>query len=119
MSLSREEIFRANRKSELVDMPEWGGSVRIAEMSIGDTNALRDSDDSHSYAARLLQRALVDDDLKPLFSSDDLDRLEELPTSAIKRLLAAITKLNAFGKERAADLEKNSEPSPPDASSLN
>ena len=115
--LTREEILAAkDLREEIVDVPEWGGTVRIVTM----TGAERDSFDAllaekrvgDSVDIRGIRPYLVlltahGENGERLFTEKDLPALEAKSGIVIERLAKAARKVNALTdaelEERKAD----------------
>jgi hypothetical protein len=116
--LTREQILAADDlKSEEVDVPEWGGSVKVIVM----TGVARDSfqeqmaagDKSISYFQNcLLVATLVDGDDAPLFAAADMDALRLKSAAVVTRVANVAERLNGFGAKVVEDAEKNSKAAP-------
>jgi hypothetical protein len=116
--LTREQILAADDlKSEDVDVPEWGGSVRVIMM----TGAARDtfqesmsvSDKSISYFHNsLLVATVVGEDGASLFTAADMDALRTKSAAAVTRVATVAERLNGFGVKAVEIAEKNSEAAP-------
>lgn len=65
--------------------------------------------DLDNVRARLLQRVLIGDDGKPLFSKDQVIRLGMKSAAVIDRLWAIARKLNGLSEDDVAELVGNSE----------
>jgi len=105
--LSREDILKAeDRRIEVVEVPEWGGSVRVRSM----TGAERDQFEGEvldirrggvelkraNFRARLVVRTVVGDDDKPMFSPGDLEALGAKSAAALDRVIAIAMRLNGL-----------------------
>ena len=105
--LSREDILKAeDRRIEVVEVPEWGGSVRVRSM----TGAERDQFEGEvldirrggvelkraNFRARLVVRTVVGDDDKPMFSPGDLEALGAKSAAALDRVIAVAMRLNGL-----------------------
>ena len=123
--LTRAAILEtADREFADVEVPEWGGSVRVAMMSAAQRDAwedyLRSSPAGEIPAntrAFLVVMTAVDEALNPLFTADDAEALGSKSADAVERVALAASKLNKIGKQEIADAEKNSSSAPRDASS--
>lgn len=115
--LSRDQILSAPDLATIdVDVPEWGGTVRLKTM----TGAERDAFENEivqqkksgtrvnllNVRARLLSRVIVDEHGAPLFSRHDIEALGQKSSRALDRLADAAGKLNAINDE---DLEELAE----------
>lgn len=115
MLLSKQQIDNADdRKYEDVAVPEWGGSVRIAEMS----GAARDSyeaslitisngetkQDLSNIRAKLVSACLVDEDFKPIYSADELGNKSG---KVLDKLFAIADRINAVTQDQVDTAAKN------------
>ena len=118
MPLTRDSILSANdRKTWTVEVPEWGGSVCVRQLSGSD----RDRIEQHVAKARRPDgtvgdlaglRALVvalaacDESGARLFAVDDVAALNEKSAAALDRVFDAAAGLNrmfSHGMEEARD----------------
>ena len=128
--LTKEQILAADRK-RTIDVPvkEWGGSVRLQELSASD----RDMWESESFVmasdgqdarfnpkharARLVVRCIVGSDGARMFSDDEVASVGSLSASTVQKLFNAARKLNAISEADIKELEGNSDGGPSDAGS--
>lgn len=110
-------------KTEDIDVPEWGGSVRVRVLSAADVlgfwDACRDAQGNlvrDRVQPALLVRALVGEDGQPLFADADIGQLMAKSAAAITRVFEAAQRLNGLGGE-AEEITKNSGAAPSGASS--
>ena len=101
-------------KSIEVEVPEWGGFVRLKEMSGSRVQQFWEScrDDKGQIIRtvvqpNLLKCSLVDAQDLPLFNDDDISVLMGKNAAVLMRLFDAAQKLNGMGAPEAA--VKNSE----------
>lgn len=91
-------------KTEDVAVPEWGGTVRVQEMTgtqrdaygrsmIGPDGKANFSDST----ARLVAASVVGDDGKPLFTTEDVVLLGQSGASALGRVYEAAVRVNGMG----------------------
>ena len=117
--LTKGDILASRLKSEVVEVPEWGGSVRVRELSA----AQRDSWDStfrfdaegnatteslRNMRARMCAISIVDESDMPIFSPVEADQLGQLSGVALHRVYAVCRRLNGMDDSTA----KNSEATP-------
>lgn len=117
--LTKSDILASRLKSEVVDVPEWGGSVRVRELSA----VQRDSWDSafrfdaegnatveslRNMRARMCAMSVVDENDMPVFSPTETEQLGQLSGVALHRVYAVCRRLN--GMDESAS--KNSEATP-------
>jgi hypothetical protein len=118
--LTRDQILAAtDLPTETVNVPEWGGDVRLRSMTGEDRDRwesawidyrkqMGDQEDMGHFRAHLLSHVIVDDAGNPLFSESDIARLARLSGKAIVRVSRAAMRMNGIGGEAEAGLEKNS-----------
>ncbi|MGI5347044.1 hypothetical protein ACQEU8_02475 [Streptomyces sp. CA-250714] len=121
MYLSAEQILNADSFTvEEVEIPEWGGVVRVRGMSGTDRdrfeaqmlNAKMDGVDKEKglerYRARLAAACIVDETGKRLFRSDaEVKRLGEQPAQALSRVADVAARLSGLTDEDKAELTGN------------
>ncbi len=112
--LNRDQILgAADRRHVEVDVPEWGGRVRLIEM----TAAQRDAYHSQMYKAKeagevmhvraaYLCRCIVDEKNQPMFAASDIEDLGAKSHQVLDRIFDAATKLNEHTEEAQAELPK-------------
>lgn len=116
--LNRDQIrAAADVAQEVVDVPEWGGSVTVIGMDGRARDAysltLQSGDKSISfYQASLIVATCVGDDAKSLFSPDDIEWLRSKSASALSRVSRVAERLNGFGEAAVENAAKNSEAAP-------
>ncbi|TAA25392.1 hypothetical protein [Pseudoxanthomonas winnipegensis] len=112
--LSKGQILAANdRKTEDMEVKEWGGTVRISTMSASD----RDKWEQDTYGgekpkvedfrARFVSLCLVDEAGARLFSDKEVAQLGAKSVAALDRVFRAAQKLNALGETAVEDAAKN------------
>ncbi len=111
MTLGKAEILAADDiKTEVVDVPEWGGSVRVRLLSVGEFSrfeALTKGKDSAAILATLVGLSVIDDEGKPLFDDADIDKLATKSAAALLRIADAAKRLNNLTDDDVEMLEKN------------
>jgi len=107
--LTRAAIFAAeDLKSEIVGVPEWGGAVKVQEMSgalrIRWENAVAGlgADAGLKILGALVVCSVVDESGEPLFTDADIDALGKKSAAALTRVYNAATKVSGL---RPADLD--------------
>lgn len=105
--LGRDDILRlSDRKTEILEVPEWGGSVRIRELDAWQQSqyeqALIATEEGEDGKVRLVSRTegarvrlaafgIVDDDGRPLFTEEEL---RGRSARAIRRIAEAVKRLS-------------------------
>lgn len=104
--LTREQILTADdRPSEIVQVPEWGGEVKVTTMSGTQRDAfersLNDNGkvDTSNARAKFAAAVLVDEPGNALFSADDISALGAKSAAALDRVMAAAQRLNKLSTE--------------------
>ena len=127
--LGRDAILDADdRKYEVVDCPEWGGKVRVwnltgaqrdaYEESIVKTNGSSRQINLANARAKMVVLAVVDGDGRPVFTSDDVRALGRKSAAPIERIFDAARSLSGMSEEDVEKLAENfgSDPSDGDTS---
>ena len=118
MVLSKSAILEA---SDLpftdVDVPEWGGTVRIRTMTARERDdyeaSIYDMDGKtvkvkrEDFRAKLLARCLIDEDGKRLFTTKDIPQLSGKSAKPVQALFEVAQELNGLSADAQDELEKN------------
>jgi hypothetical protein len=119
--LGRDAILAAQDvTSELVDVPEWGGSVCVKAMTgeqrdAFETSILKDKADPTKgvsfvdLRARFVARVCVDDKGVRLFTDEDVKSLSRKSAKALDRVYDVGARLAGMRKEDAERLAGNSD----------
>ena len=112
--LSKEAILSADdRKTVDVEVPEWGGTVRVGTMSASERDRWEaetyggDKPNTLDFRARFVALCLVDEQGNRLFTGADVAELSKKSAAALHRVFKAAQELNALTDEEAETLEKN------------
>jgi hypothetical protein len=113
--LSREQILGADdRKREVVEVPEWGGSVTVMSMSGTAKDAFEASivrengvTDLTNMRARLVAACVVDEQGIPLFSQADIVALGNKDAAPLSRIATVAQRLNRLGDAQLEELKGN------------
>ena len=128
MTLTRDQILEAvDVTTSTVEVPEWGGSVKVRNMTGADRDAFEASlittapdgtrkMNMSNVKTKLLAMTIVGDDGNLLFSVDDMDRLALKSAGAIDRVYVAAQALNIIGAKAEDDAAKNSTAGPSESS---
>lgn len=127
MLLTREEILGANDlPTEDVDVPEWGGTVRIKTLTGQERDAFEASviimkqikdgrrtrtetqPDLKNLRAKLVAQSIVGPDGQLLFTDADVLALGQKSAAALDRVYEASSRLSRITDADLEDLEKNS-----------
>lgn len=120
--LSKEQISAADdRKWEDVDVPEWGGTVRVLGMSGTDRNAYQSSlvvlgpngsvqrMNMTDQLAKLCAKCLVGEDFERLFTDKEVAALGRKNGAVLERVGQVAQRLSGLRKEDVEAKAGNSE----------
>lgn len=121
--LTKSAILSADDlKTEDVEVPEWGGTVRVRAFSGCERDAFEASlvrgdgkdrkVDLTNMRARLVALTVVDETGQKLFTHDDVDLLGSKSGAALDRVFAVAQKLNGLSGADVEELTKNSSGAP-------
>lgn len=127
--LGRDVILAApDLATEDVEVPEWGGTVRLRmltgkERDAFEASCLRDRHDgtkefdSRNMRAKLVALTLIDENGGRLFSEEDVNALGKKSAKALSRIFDHAASLNGIGPEDAKKLAGESDGQGGDSSS--
>lgn len=108
-------------KKELVEVPEWGGSVYVRNMTAkerddfdaslraeAETSPAGNKGEGDNLRARLAAATCCDEAGKLLFTLADVELLGQKSASALNRLFQVALRLNPSGNAAVEDAKKNS-----------
>jgi len=129
--LSRDQILAVqDLKHEDVDVPEWGGTVRVQELTADQRDAVEASMTEitmtdggfaakitpdkviATFRARLAAYSIVDEAGKRLFTDADMVALGAKSSAALQRVYNVAIRLSAFSKSDVEELVGKSEAAP-------
>lgn len=113
--LSRDAILKADDlKYEDVEVPEWGGTVRIQALSGAERDKLEASvveqkgnkvkQNLTNFRAKLVAAAAVDEKGNQLFSEKDIHLLSAKNAGALDRVAAVASRLAGMSPEDVEEL---------------
>lgn len=114
-TLTRESILEADDvPAEDVEVPEWGGSVRVQAMTGAERDKFEASmvgkgnkPDLNNFRAKLAAACIVDDDGNRLFSESDVKGLGKKSAAALDRVANAAQRISALSAEDVDELQGN------------
>jgi hypothetical protein len=120
MLLSKSQILAANDlPTQDVDVPEWGGTVRVRGMTgkerdafIGSINTGKGKPNVDAIQARLLSIALVNEDGTRMFSDAEMDALQDKFSGALDEVFLVAQKLSRLTPASADELGNGSSGTP-------
>jgi len=116
--LSKEQILKAeDLKSEIVEVPEWGGDVKVRmmtgverdnfEASIFDAKGKDSKINLKNLRAKLIVLTVIGDDGKKIFTEADIENVGEKSAKALDRVFAVAQRINGIGQKEVEELTKN------------
>jgi hypothetical protein len=127
--LTRDEILgRPDTQEEQIDVPEWGGEVRVRgltgkerdafEASLVSTNGRPDDMNMENIRAKLVILSVVSSDGSHVFRwPADVELVGDRCAAALDRIFAVAQRLSGIRRRELEEMVKNSEPGPADDSS--
>jgi hypothetical protein len=118
--LSKEQILAADdKKTEAVQVPEWGGEVLVKGLTGKERDLYEDSilaQDTKgnirtklaNARAKLVVRAAVDSKGHQLFEDDDIERLGNKSAKALNRVYEKAAEMSGLKDEDLEELVGNS-----------
>jgi len=101
--LSKEDILNQPLATEDVDVPEWGGIVRVRELTAKERlelgRSFRQSDEAGqlaTYTSLAVGMALVDETGDRLFDNEEMNKLLESSGVVINRLYDVVSRLSGL-----------------------
>lgn len=97
--LTRDQILSAPLRTEDVEVPEWGGSVTIQELTVDQQQLIaagvKGKADAESRANRL---TFLEGVIEPAFKPADYEALTKRGAAAMQRVVGAILVLSGMTK---------------------
>jgi enoyl reductase-like protein len=125
--LSRDEILGADdHKYEDVDVPEWGGAVRVRSMTASVRDRIEESflDKKRgsmgaldNMRAKVVAASVVDEHGKLLFTEADVKALGRKSSAPVNRVFSAAQRVSRMSDKDVEETVKNSESGQPEDSS--
>lgn len=120
MALSRDQILEAkDLETREVDCPEWGGSVLVRALSGTDRDAYEASlvqirgkqqvPNLANIRAKLVARAVVDEDGNRLFTDADIKALGQKSAAALGRVFTVAAEMSGLDDKDIEEIEGNSD----------
>lgn len=125
--LTREQILEIQDiQTETVEVPEWGGFVKVQGMTGTDRDAFEAaivkqkgkgfSINMLNVRAKLVAASLVNGDGQRIFTDKDVTALGKKSAAALDRVFSIAQELSGISTEDVEELAKNLESVPSDAS---
>ena len=120
--LSRDDILNAAIKTAEVDVPEWGGRVKVRELSAHEVTTLGigmvtdDGKVDRSQVPDMMTQAVVlgaiDEDGKRLFTEQDVELLKGKSFDPIQRIAKAVLDMSGVSRSGQASDDGDGSPNP-------
>lgn len=118
MLLTREQILQFDDANyEEVQVPEWGGSVRVKAMngterdafeaSLFETRGKQQVMKMDNIRAKLVARTVVDENGQPIFGVGDIEALGKKSAAALDRVFTVSQRLSKITDTDIEELTKN------------
>lgn len=114
MALTKDQILAADDLGLLeVSVPEWGGSVFIRVMSVGERDAYENdwmvnkTSGVENFRAKFVQKVLCNERGELLFSKAEIDQLAKKSAKVMSTLWEAAMKHNRLSESDVEELAKN------------
>lgn len=108
--LTRDAILAADdRRFTEVNVPEWGGAVRICGMNAAQLLEYHEvqARGGSEHVGWLLAACVVDDSGQPVFTAEDADALRHKSPAAVLRVFNAAAALNSITTKDAEEQRGN------------
>lgn len=116
--LSRDQILQADDLThEDVEVPEWGGTVRVRTLTGSERDAFEQSVitrrgkqvdmNLENLRAKLAALTIVDEDGERLFSEADVQALAQKSAAALSRVFTVAQRLNGLTDGDVEELTEN------------
>jgi hypothetical protein len=117
MLLTKDQILQADdTQYRDVDVPEWGGSVRLRAISGADRDQYemamarareKGNLDKANFRAVLLSRSICDEGLKPIFQPRDIHELGKKNARILDKLFDVAAELAGIREADKEEAEEN------------
>lgn len=106
--LSREAILaKQDILTKDVEVPEWGGTVRVRSMTVAERNEFAKKDNDLGLSVWLVALLSIDEKGVRLFRDEDVEALQKKNPVPFDRVLHTALSLNGVTKEKIDEAEKN------------
>lgn len=129
MKLTRENFLEYTPKLKEVQVTELGGTVWIRSLTAAEQSKMVDignkfekasgQDRMRNIVLRVIQWAVVDENGKPIFISDDIPAMMNKPAWIWMELQDEILAYSGMTKEAREELRKNLQSDPTESQDLN
>jgi len=123
--LSKDQILSADdRRYEVVEVPEWGGEVRLRSLTGRERDAFEASfqdtkggkgkgSNLDNFRARLVAKCAVDESGKLLFANkSEVDQLGNKSVAALQRLFDKCNEMNGISEQDVEEMTEDFDEAP-------
>jgi len=119
--LTKEQILSAqDLEYQDVDVAEWGGNIRLWQLTVGDRDAFEESISKltasgkaeiirENFRSKLVARCLGDEQGNRLFSDKEIAQLARKSAKVVDKLFMKCQEINGMSEEDEERFVKNSE----------
>ena len=107
--LTREQVLGARVQEKVIEVPQWGGSVRIRELTKQKELLLRSvarTADGQRDEAEFEKQLFLQSVVEPQFTGEDYELLKQQAAAPLNLIVTEIIKLNFGGLEPAKAFEE-------------
>jgi len=115
LEFASQILSKEDQTFDVVDVPEWGGKVRIRGMSGEERDAFEASVvgsngkmNTQNIRAKLVMLTVVNTKGERVFTKEQIVELGKKSAAALNRVYTASAKLSAISGKDVEELEKNS-----------
>ena len=116
--LDKKSILKNNKlKTQVVNVPEWGGDIIVSELTgtardAWESDIISMSDDGGKIngintRAKLIVISVVDEEGNLIFDEEDIEEVGNLSATALNRVFTVASKLSALTAADMKELEGN------------
>ena len=113
--LTRDQILSSGKlKTEVVDIPEWGGEVTVTELTGRERDAweasiMSDGDkvNMENVRAKLAVRTVVGKNSKRVFTDEDIEVVGNLSAAALSKIFNVASRLSGLTTSDVEELTGN------------
>ena len=111
MLLSKDAIMAINDlPTEIVEVPQWGGSVKVRGMNAGERDRFEEAIRKHGMAnlrSILASMTIIDEDGNRIFTDKEVDKLGTKSAEALDLIVEVASRLSGLLDEDVEILEGN------------
>ena len=106
--LTRDQIIELPTRTEVVEVPEWGGDIEIRELSLAQVEAIEKPRSNVDAGLKVFLEGVID----PQFQPSDYETLKKRGHAAMMRVLARIMSISGMDADSQAEILGKSKTTP-------